>query len=208
MQQALTTLERVINRALALQALDAKAFNQLEDKSLRIECAQPAIDLVIQVKNQQFQLFTYAAWCDNHAAQFTAHLQGDIFAFAKLVAAEDKAAALINADLRFFGDSHFLMALQQRLMSLGVDWEYQLARVVGDIPAYLVSQWGKGTVQWLKNTYPIFVRHSIEFVTEEAALLPSHLAMEDHIGRIQALDLRIERLEAKVGRLAKNALKS
>ena len=90
--------------------------------------------------------------------QVALHLQGDIFAFAKLIAAEDKGAVvlLINADLHFFGDSHFLMALQQRLMSLGVDWEYQLARLVGDIPAYLVSQWGKGTVQWLKK-YHLFL---------------------------------------------------
>ena len=71
MQQALT-IETKINRALSLQTLDAKAFNQVEDKSLRIECAQPAVDLVIQVKNQQFQLFTYAAWCDSHAASCTA----------------------------------------------------------------------------------------------------------------------------------------
>ncbi len=202
MQEQLATLELLINQALKL---DEKAQTQLAQflgKSIRITCSEPDLDIVLSVLEKKIRLLTYDSWLVEAETTPTTHLTGGFAAFVQLLAAEDKAAALINLDLKLKGDTALLIDLQNVLTHIGIDWEYHLARFVGDVPAHFLGKMSRSTWRWIKDTQPIFVRHVREFVTEEMTLTPPKVEIDAYVDDIQQLSQRIERLEAHVKRFA------
>ncbi|CAA0079524.1 Uncharacterised protein [BD1-7 clade bacterium] len=203
-QGRLTALESVVNRALELDPMARQRLESLAGKSIRLQCTDPDIDLCVAVEGQSIQLMLVG---EGDAPTTTAHLSGDMSAFIRLLTAEDKAAEMINADLRLQGESSLLIDLQDILAHVELDWEYHLARVIGDLPAHALGKFSRETLQWLKSTQPVFLRHVQEFVLEEGRLAPTQAEMDAFIDEIHVLDERVERLQARLQRLHARVLK-
>lgn len=188
-------LARLVNQALGLDPLSRQRLQHLAGKRLRVECTEPALDVLIAVEADGIRL---SAPDDEPV---TTHLRGDLSAFAGLLSAEDKAAALINADVRLKGDSQPLIDLQHILAHLELDWEYHLAKIIGDMPAHLLGRVSRESIGWLRKTQPVFLRHLQEFIQHEAQLAPTPLEMDYFVNEVMALQERSERLQAKLQRL-------
>lgn len=196
--QQIQALEVVINQAIKLDPLTQQRLQKLAGKRFRITSTEPAADLIVAIEEHVISLHT------PDEKPVTSHLTGDLSAFIKLISADDKAAALINADVRLQGDSQLLIELQEILAHINLDWEYHLAQHVGDIPAHLIGQIGRGSVSWLKYTQPVFMRHLKEYILEEARLAPTKSEIDIFITGIQNLDEQVERLEARINRIKRN----
>ena len=194
----LAALEAIVNRALRLDPLAQQRLESLAGKSIRLECTDPAVDVIIAVANGTIHLSVFDA---EQPLETTSHLCGDLTAFTRLLTAEDKAAEMINADLRLHGDSGLLIELQEILSNVEIDWEFHLARLVGDLPAHMLGKIGRDGWQWMKNTQPVFWRHLQEYVLEEARLSPNQAELDNFVDQVQALDERVERLQARLQRL-------
>ncbi len=201
-QRQLQLIQHIANKALQLDPLSLQRLQQLEGKSLRLQCKEPALDVVISVANASLYLGSWAESSERfESSTVSCHLIGDLSAYSKLLSAEDKAAALINADLRLIGDSALLIDLEKILSSLELDWEYHLARIVGDVPAHLLGQRARRGWQFFRSAQPVFTRHLQEFVLEEAQLCPDQLEVEAFIEQTQDLSEKTERLQARIKRL-------
>ena len=196
-ERQLKALEAVVNQAIRLDPLTAQRLQKLAGKRFHIECTDPAADVLIAINEQAITLLP------PDGKPVTSHLTGDLTAFVKLMSADDKAAALINADLRLQGDSQLLIELEEILSYIELDWEYQLAQHIGDLPAHLLGKLGRGSFNWLKQTQPIFMRHLQEYILEEARLSPTKQEIDRFISDLQALNEQVERLEARIERLKK-----
>ena len=194
----LAALASVINRALALDPLASARLQTLSGQCLRIECSEPPLDIVIDITGNGIALRTAQAAAGEPVH---AHLRGRLSDFVKLLGADDKAAAIINSDLHLHGNSQLLQQLADILQPIDLDWEYHLARLIGDLPAHLLGKLGRDSWHWLQQSRPVFARHLQEFVLEEAALSPGRAELDAFVDDVQALMLRSERLAARIARL-------
>ena len=201
MQPQLDALTSLINKALSLDASATSELARFQGKSIRLTCTGPDMDVVLSVGDGVIVIGTYTHWLASAEKPVTTHLSGSFSAFLQLLASDDKAAALINLDLKLIGESALLIDLQDLLANIGIDWEYQLAQVVGDIPAHFLGSMSRSTFKWMKSTYPIFVRHVKEFVVDELSLTPSKSELDDYVTSVQKASLELERLEARLKRL-------
>ena len=191
----LKALELLVNQALKLDPATREQMLRLSGKSIGIECTEPALEIVILIHNDAIELQAFSG------QKATSHLTGNLAAFSELLTAEDKVAALINGNLRLQGDSQLLMELQKILQNLDLDWEFQLAKLIGDLPAHWLGKLSRDTLGWLKATQPVFMRHLQEFIVEEAQLSPTRQEIEQFINAVQDTVQSVERLEAKITRL-------
>lgn len=211
-QRQLLVIQGLVNQALTLDPLAQQRLQTLAGKSLRLECTQPEIDVVISVTAESISLYVSDDYLQAHVPPsnsenssknnpINCHLKGDLNAFSKLLTADDKAAALINADLRLKGDSSLLIELEQILGHIELDWEFHLAKIIGDIPAHFIGQKSRQGWHFLRNKQPVFKRHLQDFILEEARLTPHKLEMDGFIEDVQNLDQRVERLQARIQRM-------
>jgi ubiquinone biosynthesis protein UbiJ len=192
---AFSALESAINAALSLDPGTAKRLQSLDKQAFHLRCTVPAHEVYLVIRNQKIEL--HAIW----EQEITSSLSGPATEFARLLSSKDKGAALINSALSLRGDSAALIKLQEILADIDLDWEGELARVLGDVPAHLLGQTARHLSAWSKQTSALFMRHLEEFLHEEARLSPSRLEIECFIKDIQQLTMDTERLEARINRL-------
>ena len=194
----LILLQGLINQAIKSDATAEQRLASLNNKSLRISCDQPDIDICIIIEHGQVALEQ-----GHFHEKPNSHIEGDIRAFFDLFTSNDKASALINSNLRLKGDSQLLIDLQQAMTALNFDWEYQLAKLLGDIPAHQLGKAGRKIIDVFKKSRPIFKRHVQEFIFEEAELFPRQQEMDAWINGIQQAQQQLERMEARLANAAK-----
>lgn len=219
-QKQLTVVQGLVNQALKLDPLAQQRLQALAGKSLRLQCTQPEIDIVIAITAESIGIYPSQDYIQTRstpsatereqklASKMSCHLSGDFNAFSKLLMAEDKAAALINTDLRLQGDSALLIELEQILGHIELDWEFHLAKIIGDMPAHFIGQKSRQGWQFLRNNQPVFKRHLQEFILEEARLTPNKIEMDDFIESVQNIDQRVERLQARIQRITRQLQKN
>lgn len=192
----LQALSLLINQALSLDTQSRQRLLVLSEQRLRLECTEPDVDILLSIdKAGKIQL------SDADELAVNAHLRGPLSSFMRIFADNDKASAMINSGLQLRGNSQLLLELAEILQSLDLDWEYHLAQLIGDLPAHLLGRMSRQSSQWFSRTRPVFLRHLQEFVLEEAQLSPRRDELERFIEAVQQLQLRSERLEAKIQRL-------
>lgn len=194
---ALAALERAVNAALALDAHTREAVAALSGKVLAIELSVPELGAFILPGAGGVRL------AGHHEGRADCTVSGAASDFIALALAPDKAAALVNGNLRVAGDSQLLLALEKALSGLDVDWEQRLAAAVGDIPAHQIGRAARGSAEFGRRARTAFERHLEEFIHEEARLAPPRAEVEDFFADLRALANRVERLEAGTRRLAR-----
>ncbi len=130
---ALASVESALNMALMMAPEIRAELATQKGKSLRLACLAPDIQIDI-VMGDKVRIV--------HAsqAQPNACIQGELRDWLALATAEDKASELINGGLKLTGDSKWLMQLGDTVSGLDIDWEGQLANLIGDVPAHLLGR--------------------------------------------------------------------
>lgn len=192
---AFAALERAINAALALDSATRKRLQTLDGNCFLLECTEPAIKVHVLVAGDGIRLPVV------HEAKPNTHLIGPLSEFIMLATAKDKPSALVNSGVRLQGDSAPLIRLAEMLADIELDWEGELARLVGDVPAHMFGEASRQLLRFGKRTHNTFLRHLEEYLHEEARLLPTRLEVEDFIGDVQKLAQDVERIDARIKRL-------
>jgi ubiquinone biosynthesis protein UbiJ len=137
----------------------------------------------------------------------TTSVRGSASDFAEVVTSKDPAATLINGRLELVGDSGSLLQLRQIVADLDMDWEAPLVAVMGDVAGHQFAQMLRATYGWGRQASNSLTRQLEEFIHEEARLSPPRLELEDFYRDIQALGMRVERLQSRADRLRRRLQK-
>lgn len=194
---ALAALERILNAALALAPATRDELATLANRVFGIRCTTPEVRAYIIPGADGVRLLAHHEGADS----CTVHGAGSDF--VALLGAPDKPAALVNGNLRIEGDSNALMRLARVLSDIEIDWEAQLALVVGDVPAHQIGRAVRSSTRWGRDAHVAALRHVTEFVHEEARLAPSRAEVEDFGTDIRALEQRATRLENALRRIGR-----
>ena len=192
---ALAALEAGANRALALAPGGAAELALLENCVFAFNCTAPSIEFYVHPGSEGIRL------TGMHDGPVTTRITGDASDFAELAYSSDPAATLINGGLSLEGDSAPLIELQQRLATLDMDWEAPLVSTLGDVAGHQLAQLLRHAFSWGKQASTGLTRQLEEFIHEEARLSPPRLEVEDFLGDVQELGLRVDRLVSRTTRL-------
>jgi ubiquinone biosynthesis protein UbiJ len=197
---AVAALETALNHALALAPGSHAQLQRLQDCVFALHCTAPALDVYLHPGEQGIRL------TGTHDGPVTTSVTGAAADFTELVSASDPTATLINGGLALQGDSAPLIELQKILANLDMDWEAPLVNTLGDVVGHQIAQMLRQAFSWGKQTSASLTRQLDEFLHEEARLTPPALELEDFYADVQALTLRVDRLQSRTDRLRQRLL--
>ncbi len=193
----LAAIEGALNRYLALDPEGAQGFAPLYGRIIGIEIRGLGARLTLVPGPDRIQVFgPYDATPD-------CLIRGAPLALLRMMTAERKEAEIGPGAVEIEGDTAIAHELAKALGGLDVDWEEQLARLVGDPIAHPVGQGVRGLAQWGRRTVDTLTADLKEYLEEEARLLPTRYELEAFFAEVDTLRDDVERLEARVERLAR-----
>ena len=193
----LAALESALNRALELAPGSQETLAELGEGVFALHCTAPALDVYLQPGAEGIRLMGV------YDGPITTSVRGAASDFTELATAADPAATLINGHLELSGDSAPLIELQKILVGLDIDWEAPLVSTLGDVAGHQLAQALRSAYGWGRQASTGLHRQLEEFIHEEARLTPPRLELEDFYRDVQALELRVERLQSRTDRVRK-----
>ena len=192
----LSAIEAALNRYLALDPEGARGLAPLYGRIIGIEIWGLGTQVTLVPGPDRVQVFgVYDATPD-------CLIRGAPLALLRMMTAEQKDAEISKGAVEIEGDSTIAHDLAKALGGLDVDWEEQLARLVGDPIAHPVGQGVRGLAEWGRRSADVLTADLREYLEEEARLLPTRYELSDFLAQVDALRDDVERLEARVQRLA------
>jgi ubiquinone biosynthesis protein UbiJ len=188
-------LELAINQVLQLDPASRARLAPLAGSSLAVTLQRPAFTVFVIVHADRLQLSPH------NEGPITTTVTGSPQALASLLLQRHSLTSLQGTGVEMRGSTAFAQALQQLLLGLDIDWEFQLSRLLGDIPTRIVADSVRATSDYVQRTASR-VRNDIgDFLLEEGRLLPTAGEMERFADDLQALTLRIDRAAARLALL-------
>jgi ubiquinone biosynthesis protein UbiJ len=193
----LAVVEQALNRYLALDPEGAAAFAELEGQIIGIEMKGFGTRVTVVPGDRRLQLF------GGYEAEPDCLIRGTLLALARMGMAERKETQVIKGEVEILGDTALAQAFNRALAGLDVDWEEQLARVIGDPFAHQVGNQARAAARWARKTSESLTANLQEYLQEEARLTPTRYELEAFLSRVDILRDDVERAEARIERLAR-----
>ena len=195
----LAVVELTVNRYLALDPEGAAAFAPLAGRIIAIELTGFGTRITVIPSERGLQLFGL------YDAEPDCLIQGSPLALARLGMTADKETPLVSGEVSIAGDTTLAQDFSAALARLNVDWEEQLARVIGDPFARQVGNRVRDAEQWTARTSATLTANLSEYLQEERRLLPTRYEVEAFLQQVDTLRDDVERLAARIEQLAKRA---
>ncbi|MDX1756834.1 MAG: SCP2 sterol-binding domain-containing protein [Marinobacter sp.] len=126
-------------------------------------------------------------------------IAGRPLAFAALALGDDRVFQ--EGRLAVTGDMALAHQFQRALAQLNPDWEAALARHLGDVPAHFLGRRLRSAVKWSRQASASLHANIEEYIHEESGALPGKRELEATFADIDDLNLRTERLSARLEQL-------
>ncbi len=120
----------------------------------------------------------------------------------RLMAKDESAKLQIKVD----GDTHLATALAKVLSHIRWDYEDDLSKLVGDIPANKVGKFTRHTASTVIDTATNLAEMLSEYWQEEKPMLAKKRHIEQFNSEVDTLRADVDRLEKRLNKLAKKSL--
>ena len=187
-QALLAAVETGLRHALSMDAVALQRLGRLEGKVIAIDCRSPALRLAGQ--------WQAASDCT---------LSAPAPRLLQLALAQNKTPVLHAADVDLSGDSALLMEFAAILQDLELDWEYQLSRWLGPVGSQLLGSNLRGSAQWTNSSLERLRLNLADFLSEESRALVGQREAHARFNELDQLKLSLDRLDARIARLASKA---
>lgn len=195
LDRPLQTLAGSLNRLLTIDPDSRQRLERLDDRWIAIHLSAPSLSLHLTVQDATLQLAAGAIEDGERVPD--AVISGS--ALALLALARNPEAG--GDAVRFSGDLAVIRDLRSLLAETEIDWEEQLARMLGDLPAHRLGETGRAAGRWLRQARSQYAGALTDYLTEEQQLLPSQWQVEDFLDDVDRLRADADRLEARLRRL-------
>ena len=192
----LAAVETTINKGLSLAPVAQRDLGDLAGTVIGIECTSPEVAITAIVESSGELHLTH--YCERAV---DTKVRGSLEDFIGLAMAEDPAAALINGGLELVGNTAPLIAVQQIITTMDLDWEAPLVDTLGDVVGHQLAVMLRGLFRWGKASAGSFRRQLSEFILEEGRLTPPAAELDAFYEQIEQLGLRVDRLQGRLQKL-------
>jgi ubiquinone biosynthesis accessory factor UbiJ len=193
----LAAIESLLNRSVD-QSLRARAVaGRLNGTSmeLRIEGLAP-------IRIAAFSGRLALASAGGAGADPDAVIAGPPLALLDLFARrEDSSAPRGSERVHVSGDAEIAARYRELLELARPDWEEELSRLIGDLPARRVSLAARAAFSWARGFARSARANIAEYLQEESRALVSKPEVEEFLSQVDALRETADRVEARIARL-------
>ena len=119
-----------------------------------------------------------------------------------------RADALSAGGAEVHGDPVVAQDFQRLLNLARPDWEEELSRLIGDVAAHQLGTVARGLAGWGLKATDTLVQDAGEFLTEESRQVPTRYELEEFLDAVDGTRDDVDRLEARIQRLADRRGKS
>ena len=192
----LAAAERGINRVLSLDPTALPRLARLSGRVIEIDCTSPAWRLFVLADDEGLRL------ASDWGSEPDCRLRAPASSLAHLAASRNKTAVLHSPEVEIDGDSALLMQLAEVLQDLELDWEYEVSRWLGPVGTQLLGSGLRRSSSWIKQSSDSLRQSLADYLNEESRTLVGNNEAEARYDELDRLKLTLDRLEARVERLA------
>lgn len=198
---ALAMLEQAINRLLDLDPYTARRLARFHGRVIAIEIVGIGVTLYfIPGHDGHLQILGQID------GEPDCRLSGTPLDLMRSGDSRQGAAQLFAGRVTISGDTELAHRFGEALAGLDIDWEEQLAELVGDVAAHEVGLGIRKASRWARQSSQLLGQDLGEYLTEEARLLPTRYETDEFLHQVDALRDDAERLAARVQRLERRLL--
>jgi ubiquinone biosynthesis protein UbiJ len=190
-------LEEAVNRFLALDPTVPERLSRLSGRVIGVTVEGLPAPLFLSLPGGAVHLTVESP------GEPDVTLRGAPFSLLRLALAADGERLLLDGSVTAQGEVGVLTDLRRALSSFTVDWEEELARRVGDVPAHQIGNQARALGDWLARLRGTLALDLREYLWEEVRLVPRPEAVEEFLRDVDTLRDDVERLAKRVERLAK-----
>lgn len=192
----LAGVELGLNRALRLDSTALPRLARLTGKVIAMHCTAPAVEIFILPHADGLRLAGH--W----QGEVDCRLRAPAASLLHLALSQQKTAVLHSPEVSLEGDSAALLALAGILQDLELDWEHELSRWLGPIGSHLLGNSMRSGGRWIGHSLASLRQDLADYLGEESRSLVGRLEAEARFEEIDALRLDLDRLVARIARLA------
>jgi len=129
-----------------------------------------------------------------------ATLSATPLALAQLAIQNNADKALFAGQMKIEGDMECAQLLQDILAGVDIDWEEQLAGLLGDVAAHQVGRGVRGFLNWATDSHSSLQADLSEYLLHEAKLLPDRNDLSNFLDDVDTIRADIERFSVRLDR--------
>jgi ubiquinone biosynthesis accessory factor UbiJ len=191
----LSSMESCLNQVLSMDTLAQKKLEPLSGKILRVHCELPSLLINIMVSDGRLFLTSSDELTPDTI------IRGNATALAKLLA-KRKTADFRKDGIVITGNVGLLTALQEILQNIDLDWEYQISKLIGDLPTQALSDSLSAAGKFTRQSRDNLQRDVDDYLHEEKKIFPSAVELKSFYQSVDNLRLRVDRLESRTRRIS------
>lgn len=129
-------------------------------------------------------------------------IRGPAFTLLRLAGSLESVDGVMPPEVTISGDLQLLQSIARIAKRAHLDWEEPLARVLGDSLAHEIGRGMRGIAAHLRAVSDTLGRDMGEYLQEESRISPTRLELEDFSAAVDRIRDDVERMEARLSRLA------
>lgn len=193
----LRPLENALNRYLALDPESHKRLRGLEGKTITIQLEALKLSFQLTVEEKKIRLTS------GETLPAEIKIRGTPLNLLSLALSRDKKNHFFSETVAIEGNAELGQQIIDLFDQLEIDWEEQLAGIVGDVPAHQFGRLTRKLLVFGQEAKTSLTKNLNEYVHEEKPWFPPAAALEDFFSEVDDLRLDMDRLEARVRQLQK-----
>jgi ubiquinone biosynthesis accessory factor UbiJ len=127
-------------------------------------------------------------------------IAGSLLALLDLLARREDGAAA-RERMQITGDAEIVARYRDLLELARPDWEEELSRLIGDLPARRLSLAAQAALSWARGFARTAGANVAEYLQEESRALVSKPEVEEFLANVDELRETADRVEARIARL-------
>lgn len=193
-------VEIALNRVLQADPSAAEQLSALDGRSLQLDIRKAGIGMRMLIRNGNIEvsLPPQPATQQNRP---DARIEAGVGDLMRMAAGQNDAVSMIASDIRIEGNTEVAQKFQKLLQEAPLDWEAQLAKVVGDVPAYEIGQLGKRLFGLAQHAAKSFFADGSEYLRDESQDLAWPQEVEQFRDDVETLRDDVARFEARLFQL-------
>ncbi|MBE0463946.1 MAG: ubiquinone biosynthesis accessory factor UbiJ [Halomonadaceae bacterium] len=190
--------ERMLNALLARDPAAPARLAALAGSRLLVRLEKPHLQLVLHYHSAGIDLLRGD---DVEETEVDAVVELTPETFSEWISGASIERLMFDGKLAVRGRIHLLEATRELLFDLDIDWEGELARWLGDMPAHSLAEGVRRLSRWGLRAKDELLQDVSEYVFEEARLLPGRQQRDLLRDHLTELEVATDRLEARFNRL-------
>jgi len=187
-------LQQALDKALELNPDVQPIVSELDQKVIQLHIRGIELSVYLIVIDDKVEVSGYF---DSEA---DATVSGTPFALGRMATSTD---GLFKGDVEIYGDIAAGRAVKRLFSSIDIDWEDQIATVIGGTAAHQLSRIGRELSSFFGGAANSFSQNTSEYLIEESRLVVSRLELDHFLNRVDSLRADADRLEARIALLEK-----